>query len=213
MLRAIFVAVIVIYGMVQSFRGPFYALLFYFWIAYFRPEHWLWNDWFSQLNLSLFVGITVLVSALFSQQRRLRLGIAQCLMLLLAAQSVLSTFASPAFDYSWSYCLDFVKSTIISVLLCSLVEDERELRLVFMVIAFSLGLETVKQGWSQMIVNPGAENDNSIAMLGDNNGVAVGVFMLIALFVALARTASRRIEKLAHRFAIVGLVYRGLSTF
>src|SRR5258706_8501659 len=142
MLRAIFVVVIVLYGLWMSFRGPFYALLFYLWIAYFRPEHWLWSDWFSQLNLSLIIGIVVLVSTLLSQ-RRLRFGLGPCLMLLLAGQSLFSTFFSPAFAFSWPYCLDFVKSSIICVLLGSLVEDERELRLVFLVIAFSLGLETV----------------------------------------------------------------------
>ena len=43
MLRALFVSAIIVYGVFQSFRGPFYGLLFYLWLA-------LVNDWDSQLN-------------------------------------------------------------------------------------------------------------------------------------------------------------------
>ena len=38
MLRALFVIGIICYGCVKSVKGPFYALLLYLWIAYFRPE-------------------------------------------------------------------------------------------------------------------------------------------------------------------------------
>ena len=212
MLRALFVSVIILYGLFQSFRRPFYALLFYIWMAYFRPEYWLWTDFVSQLNLSLIVGVMVLVGTLLSG-RRLRFGIGPCLLLLFLAQTFLATMMSQAFGYSWLYWQDFAKSTIISFLIVTLIDDEKQLRLTFLVIAFSLGLETVKQGWAQMILNPGAMNENPHAVLGDNNGVAIGMFMLVAIVVALARTSPGRKEKLAHQFATIGLLYRGISTF
>jgi len=212
MLRTLFVAVIILYGLFQSFRSPFYALLFYLWIAYFRPEFWVWSDWVSQLNLSLIVGVIVLGATVLSG-RRLRLGVGPCLMILFLLQSFMSTMMSTAFDYSFVFWQDFAKSTIISLLMVSLVDDERSLRLTFAVISISLGLESVKQGWAQMLLNPGAVNENSIPVLGDNNGVAIGMFMLAAIMVGLARTAPTRREKLAYRFAIIGVVYRGISTF
>ncbi len=212
MFRTIFVAVIILYGLFQSFRSPFYALLFYLWIAYFRPEFWLWSDWVTQLNLSLIVGVMVLGATVLSG-RRLRFGVGPCLMLLFLVQSFASTMVSTAFAFSFASWQDFAKSTIISLLIVSLVDDERSVRLTFVVIAFSLGLESVKQGWAQMLLNPGAANENSTAALGDNNGVAIGMFMLAAIMVALARTAPTHREKLAYRFGIIGIVYRGLSTF
>ncbi len=212
MLRTIFVAVIILYGLFQSFRSPFYALLFYLWIAYFRPEFWIWSDWFTQLNLSLIVGVMVLGATVLSG-RRLRLGVGPCLMLLFLVLSFASTMLSSAFDASFAFWQDFAKSTIISLLIITLVDDERSLRLTFVVIAVSLGLESVKQGWAQMLLNPGAVNENAVPALGDNNGVAIGMFMLAAIMVALARTAPTRREKLAYRFALVGVLYRGISTF
>ena len=56
MLRTIFVIAIIIVGIAYAIQSPFYALLFYLWLAYFRPERWIWTDFLSQLNLSLIVG-------------------------------------------------------------------------------------------------------------------------------------------------------------
>src|SRR5579871_590881 len=41
MLRLIFVFAIIAVGTVYLTQGPFYALLFYLWNAYFRPEYWV----------------------------------------------------------------------------------------------------------------------------------------------------------------------------
>ena len=134
-------------------------------------------------------------------------------MLLFLLHNLLSTMLSPAFDVSFRYWVEFAKFTVISLLMVALIDDERSLRTAFMMIAFSLGLEAVKQGWAQMLLNPGEFNGNDIVILGDNNAVAVGMFMLTAMLIALARTASTRTHTLAYRFAVVGVLYRGLSTF
>jgi probable O-glycosylation ligase (exosortase A-associated) len=212
MLRALFVVCIIVYGLFQSFRSPFNALLFYLWIAYFRPEYWLWSDWVSQLNLSLIVGVFVVVATVLSG-RGLRWGLAPFLTVLLLFQSFISTWFSEAFSYSWLFWQDFAKSTIISLLMVTLIDTEERLKQTFLVISASLGLEAVKQGWAQLVLNPGAINTNTNALLGDNNGVAVGMFMLVGFFLALARNAGPRYQKLGFRFAAIGTVYRGLSTF
>jgi probable O-glycosylation ligase (exosortase A-associated) len=213
MLRALFVLGIIGYGCAKSVRGPFYALLFYLWIAYFRPEFWLWTDFFSQLNLSFIVGLVVLVSTLFSPSEKLRFGFGPTLIILFLLQSTLATVVSPHFDYAFVYYEDFVKISIISLLIVSLVTDERRVRLVFLVIVASVGIEAVKQGWAQLLLNPGAQNANDVMVFGDNNFVAVGMMMITAMMMALARTATTRKERLFTRFAAVGVLYRGISTY
>ena len=47
----------------------------------------------------------------------------------------------------------------------------------------------------------------------NNNGVAVGVLMMIPVLVALARTAPSRWERWLHGFLAIGMLYRGISTF
>jgi probable O-glycosylation ligase (exosortase A-associated) len=94
-----------------------------------------------------------------------------------------------------------------------LVDDTKKVRLATLTIALALGLEGAKQGWASTILHPGAKNSNSIPFLGDNNGVALGMMMLVPLFNALAATATRRWERLAHRFMAVGVFLRGITTY
>src|SRR5687768_4576570 len=115
MLRALFVSVIVMFGAAQSLRSPFYGLLFYLWIAYFRPEDWLWYDFVSQLNLSFIVGVFVLAST-FLSGTRVRFGTGPVLMLLFLCHTLLSTVLSDSFSYSFGYWQDFAKSTVIGII-------------------------------------------------------------------------------------------------
>lgn len=213
MLRTIFVFGIILVGTVYAIQGPFYGLLFYLWYAYFRPDYWLWDpSVIASLNLSLVIGAAVLVMSL-SAIGRFRLTRLVVLILLFLGQSVVSLLHSEHYAYSLPYWTDFVKVIIITLLITILVTDRKRFRLVLLVIAFSLGLEMAKQGWAQMLLNPGATNANTNPMLGDNNGVAVGMMMLIPIFVALAQTSIKRWERFVHRFFIIGVFYRGISTY
>src|SRR5262249_47334632 len=80
-------------------------------------------------------------------------------------------------------------------------------------IALSLGFEAAKQGWVGLILHPGARNVNTHPMLGDNNGVAQGMMMLVPLFAMLMATATRRWERLFYLFMAAGAVLRGLATY
>ena len=213
MLRALFVIGIICYGCAKSVKGPFYALLFYLWIAYFRPEFWLWSDFYSQLNLSLLVGITVVGSMIISPNEKLRYGLNPFLITLFVVQSSLSTLLSPHTDYALPYYFDFVKCAIMTLMIASLVKDERRLRLLFAVIVGTVCIEAVKQGWLQLILNPGAQNANDYIAFGDNNFVAVGMAMTLSMMVPLVRTASTRAERLFIQFCAVGVLYRGISTY
>jgi probable O-glycosylation ligase (exosortase A-associated) len=212
MLRTVFVAGIILVGALYSWKGPFYALLFYLWIAYFRPEAWLWVDFVSIINLSFLVGLFALISTIVSGQK-LRGGAGPTLLFLFLGQSLLSTLLSPAFDQAWLPWKNFAESTAISYLIVVLVTDERRFRLTALVIALSLGLEAAKQGWVQLIFNPGGQNNNEIPMLGDNNGVAVGMLMLVPMLLAVARTAKSSTERNLHRFLAIGVLYRAVVTY
>jgi hypothetical protein len=63
MLRTVFVFIIISVGVFYAAQGPFYALLFYLWNAYFRPEQWVWGGTISSLNLSVTIGIYLVATA------------------------------------------------------------------------------------------------------------------------------------------------------
>jgi putative inorganic carbon (HCO3(-)) transporter len=212
MLRTAFVLLIVAYGIRHSLRGPFYAVLFYLWIAYFRPEDWVWGGPVLDLKLSLVAGVYTLLVGVVSM-RIFRIDGRLLLLILFLTQSFASTMASSYHDYAWPYFVDFAKSTAITYLLAVLVTDVHKLRLVFLTIALSLGFEAAKQGWGQLLFIPGEKNFNESLFLGDNNGVAIGMFMLATMLIALLQTTTNKWLKGTFIFLIIGVLYRGISTY
>ena len=212
MLRLIFVSGIIVVGVYFAFQAPFYALLFYLWNAYFRPEAWVWGDIIANLDLSFIIG-TYLVVAVLLARVPLRFDGRILLLVLFFVQSLISALCSQHLALSWGYWVEFSRIILITYLLVLLVDDLRKLRLTLLVIALSLGFEGAKQGWAGMVLHPGSANLNPINFLGDNNGVAVGMLMLVPVFLLLAQTSERRWERFLHYFLLVGVLYRGLSTY
>jgi probable O-glycosylation ligase (exosortase A-associated) len=212
MLRLIFVFSIVAFGLFQSIQSPFYALAFYLWIAYFRPDQWVWSSIIRESNLSFIVGLIV-VAGTFLSAPRLRLSGRVLLLFLFVAQTIVSAVFSQYPWRCWPAIEDFVRVALISYLIVVLADDERKLRLLILIIAVSLGFEGAKQGWAGTILNPGGKNGNAYSFLGDENGVALGMMMLAPLFVALARTAERPWERWLHRVFLIGVVLRGITTY
>jgi probable O-glycosylation ligase (exosortase A-associated) len=212
MLRTLFVVLLITSGVYYSLQGPFYALLFYIWYAYFRPEDWVWTNFVSSLQLSYIIGLyLVLTSLLFG--RRFVLNGKIGLILLFLFHTFLCTWFSEHFAYSWLGWQEFLKSIIITYLIVVLVNDLGQFRLLLLVMVLSLGCEGAKQGWVYLLTSPGAINSNDIAFLGDNNGVAIGMAMLVPMCALLAQTAQRKWEQRFYWFLLVGILYRALSTY
>ena len=213
MLRNIFVASIIAFGFASSLWGPFNAMLFYLWIAYFRPDGWLHTNWVTSLNLSFVVGtLTLLLSLVRFDDLRPRLNLGVLLLICAFAHTLLSATYSIDPDRSWAWWVEFSKVLVIGLLITMLVNTERRMRLALLVIVLSLGFEAVKQGWAQLVLNPGAANQNPHVVLGDNNGVALGMFMLAPLAGALVST-STGLERRFHQFFMGGIIIRGLTTY
>ena len=211
MIRAILVTAGFVIGWTFAFQSALYAACFYLWIAYFRPEAWAWSGIFASLNLSFFAGVFLLIRT-FVSPVRFRLDFRNGLLLLFLAHALLSTLLAPHVSYSFGYLQDFAKVIVISYLLSVLITSAADFRLVVLVIVLSLGFEAGKQGWAQLILNPGATNINSIPFLGDNNLVAVGMAMLLPIVGALAAT-STGLWKRGFQFLAIGVLYRGVSTY
>lgn len=212
MLRMIFVLSIVAFGTVASIYSPFDALLFYLWNAYFRPDEWTYGGLIASLNLSLIIGGYLVIATTVSAPK-LRVNLRTVLLGLFFIQTLVATIYSEHPTWSWNNWVLFAKVLVVCYVIILLTTDNARYRLVLVIIALSLGFETAKQGWAQLFIAPGSQNNNTIAFLGDNNGVALGTMMLVPVLAALAQTASRRWEKLLHRFFLIGVFMRGITTY
>jgi probable O-glycosylation ligase (exosortase A-associated) len=210
-LRTLFVFGVLIVGWGFALQSALYAACLYLWIAYFRPESWAWSDIFVSLNLSYFAG-AFLVLRTITAGTRIRFDWRSGMLIVFLVLSLVSSAMAPNAAHSMSYWQDFAKMIIVSILLINIIQTTADLRLILIVITVSLGFEAGKQGWAQMILNPGARNENSVPFLGDNNLVAVGMTMLLPVVGALAATSTGW-QKRAFQFLNVGVLYRALSTY
>jgi hypothetical protein len=94
-----------------------------------------------------------------------------------------------------------------------LTTDTKRFRLLLLVIMLSLGVEQAKQGWYFLIFHPSSKNDNSSPFLGDNNGVAAGMVMLIPIIVYFARTTQHAWIRRGYWFLLVGCLFRALTSY
>jgi probable O-glycosylation ligase (exosortase A-associated) len=208
----IFVLTIIAVGTVYAVQSPFYALLFYLWNAYFRPEVWTYGGGLYALRLSLVIGVYLVIATAVTMPR-FNLNLRSGLILLFFGQCVVGTLTSESPELSASFLGTFWKVLLVSYLMVVLVTDERRFRIALMVIGISLGFELAKQGWADLYRAPGRVNNNPIPFLGDNNGVALGAMMLVPILTSLAQTAQARWEKYFWRFIAIGVLLRGLSTY
>jgi probable O-glycosylation ligase (exosortase A-associated) len=212
MLRLTFVLVIIVFGTAASLFNSFYALLFYLWNAYFRPDDWTYGGFIASLNLSFVISGYVLVTTLASTPR-MRVSSRVVLLALFFVDSLICTIYSEHPSWSWNSWINFSKVLVITYIIVLLTTERRRYRAVLTVIALSLGFECAKQAYAQLYMRPGAPNNNPIIFLGDNNGVALGTMMLVPIIGALAQTATQKWERFGHRFLLVGVLMRGLTTY
>jgi len=211
MLRTVFVVIVLAIGWGFALQSTLYALGLYLWIAYFRPETWAWSDIFATLNLSYIAGAYLVIRTVMAGTK-IRFTMRSSLLFLYLAWALLSTSQGLNYEHSMQYWQEFAKAVVISYLITIVVQSTADLRFVLMVITFSLGFEAVKQGWIQLLLNPGAPNANRIPFLGDNNLVAVGMAMLLPVIAALANTSTGWLKRL-FQFMSVGVLYRAVSTY
>ena len=212
MLRLVFVSILILLGSYFTLQMPFYGLLFYLVNAYFRPEEWVYSDAIRSLHLSWIIGFYLVISTFFSKEKLVWNG-RVALILLFVLQSILSTAMSDHADYCWPYLFQFIKIALVTYMIMVLTTDFKKFRLAILVIVLALGVEQAKQGWVYLLTSPGWPNQNMVPFLGDNNGVAQGMLMLVPLIGFLARTSDRRWKKLAFGGLFVGCLYRALSTY
>ena len=167
---------------------------------------------FSKVRLSFIIGsYVVLASIIFGNRFIFNNKIFFLLIFLI--QAFLSTLQSQYVEYSWPFLIEFSKLFLICYMMFVLIDDFQKFRLLLLVIVLSLSFEAAKQGWYYLLTNPGWPNPNPLPFLGDNNGVAVGMLMLIPTIVLLTQTTHRAWARPFYWIILIGILYRAISTF
>lgn len=197
-MRDLLVIVAVIASLPIIVLRPFYGLLVYSWLAYMRPQDMAWGP-SKVMPLSLWVAAAILAGLVLAlgRERPFTWAPETLLMAVLAGWIGLTTYlaifpdvANVAFGRYW-------KAILIALLTTGMVRDRRRLRILFLVIAASIGLLAAKYGVFGLL-RGGTRFDNGPGgMLNDNNTFALGLNMVLPLLLAVVATERSRLLRLA----------------
>lgn len=184
---------------VAVFR-PFVGLLVFSWLAYMRPQNLAWG---VSLPLSLYTAAATLLGlglALLQRERTERLfsnSPQTVLLLAFWAWVTVTTQVAVNPEAAAGSQQQFTKIVLLTLVTTGLVRNWARLRMLLLVISFSLGFLGFKYA-IYTILRAGARfKDGPGGFMSDNNLFAVALNMAIPLLVGVALTEKNRIIKIA----------------
>jgi len=165
--------------------STFGALLAYLWFALFRPQEWVWTD-ISQLRLSLILGGILLFSSIIKRTLpNISHPISKGIFLFLASGLIAQTNAVDQ-EVGWYWIDFFLRLSLVSLLLITLVNTERRFFCVIILISSCLGYYTAKAGLVSLL-GGGVQFSSGLAgAYSDNNAYALAAVMIMPLLYVTA---------------------------
>jgi putative inorganic carbon (hco3(-)) transporter len=175
-------------AMVWSLGNSFVSLLFYWWLAIFRPQDWMWGD-YTFLRLSLIAGIIALVGCLLRGHFPRIRGVTGALILAFALNFVVATWVNGC-DIGWAWVDHYCRLALILFLTDRFLTSPKRITIVLFVVAVSLAFYSSKAGLSSVL--GGGLSQYGVKNLGgsfsESNAFALGTAVVI--FYLLAVTAN-----------------------
>ena len=200
-MRAYIVILVVMAISLAALRWPRIGLLGYIWFSLMRPDFFAWAQSVFPFTLVLEIG-TILGSVpyvvanvgVFFRNRLV------WLLILLQVPLAFSAWFAVYPQVTSEPYIDYIRIIIMCLLIPVLIQTEKHLRQLFLVIAFSIGMIGIKFGlWA--VVNGGAYTVNGYAGL-ENNGLALA-FVMALPFLWYSR---QLVSELYWKPAIVGAI-------
>jgi putative inorganic carbon (hco3(-)) transporter len=196
--RTIFVLATIGLGVLIAFANHFFAMLFYWWLAIFRPQDWIYID-VSSLRLSEVAASLLIAGSLVRGKLPRVSGPIAYLMLLLLALEALAT-STVGCGWQGSHWLgSLTRMFLLLYFTDRLLETPRHVLLLMAVIGLSLGFYAAKAGFGSVL--GGGTNQYGLSNLegsfSGSNAFALGtaiIFFYILAFglnvkVILGKTA------------------------
>jgi len=212
--RDLFVQAVVYGSLPVILFRPFWGLLVYSWLAFMRPQDMAWGA-SRTLPLSQWVAIAMIVGLALAlgRERLLTLKPQTILLLLLAAWITLSTVLAVDPEMARDIFGNYWKAILMSVLATGLVRDRRRLRLLLLVIVFSIGFLGAKRGLYGLVRGGVRFDDGPGGFMSDNNSFALALNMILPLLVGFAIVEKQKIVRIAAASAAALCLLSILFTF
>jgi len=193
-----------------SIARPFFGLLVFSWLAYMRPQNWIWGaaDW----RFSYFIALALLAGCLFSagKEKFFVKTRENYLLIALFIMFAISTVFSMWPGQSFPKLLEMGKIFLIATITGGLVNSKNRFKYLCWIITFSLGtlaingaIKGVLFGWH--LHGPAG------SMIGDNNDFALALNMILPFVLYLGLTEKTKWIKYlfygAFPFIVLAIIY------
>jgi probable O-glycosylation ligase (exosortase A-associated) len=215
-LRDVVFTVVLLSLVPVSFLRPWIGVLAWSWIAYMAPHTLTWG--FARvLPVAVLIGGATLLGFVLTKEDRKPLPrvAGTVLMVALALHFIVTTIF--AYDPTLAYGkLDWVlKAMLMTFVTMSLFQDRFRLRLLYLVMALSMGFYGLKGGlW--VLRTGGSEHvqgPEQGTFFGDNNTLGLALCMVLPLLLYLSREEERRWMKIILRITFAGSIIGILFTY
>lgn len=213
-MRDLFVLAVVYGSLPVILFRPFYGLLVYSWLAFMRPQDMAWGM-SRVLPLSQWVAIAMMIGLVLSvgRERLMTLKPQTVFLILLAGWISLSTVFAVVPEMSDEVYGNYWKAILMTVLATGLVRDRNRLRLLLLLIVFSIGFLGAKRGLYGLVRGGVRFDDGPGGFMSDNNSFALALNMILPLLVGLAIVEKQRILRIAAAAAAALCLLSILFTF
>jgi len=195
-LREIVLIGIVAAACVLALIRPKYGLYAYIWYALMRPDVLAWVEDERNIYSMIIFGATAISSVRYlSNLQRLFQSFFSVTLLLLQVPIALSVIAAVNYELAAPRYSFFIKMFCALLLIPLLIETEKDLRDLILVMALSLGFVGIKYGLFG-VIHGGVELARGYGpMLADNNFVALGLATIMPLcWYARALTPNKTVQ-------------------
>jgi probable O-glycosylation ligase (exosortase A-associated) len=177
---------------------PFVGLMVYYWLAYMRPQNMAWGA-SRELPLSQWVAIAMLVglAAALGRERWLALRLQTVLLILLGLWISLTVLTAVLPEMAQVVYGQYWKAILVSVLATGLASDRKRLRLLLLLVAFSIGFLGAKRGFSGLLHGGARYSDGPGGFMSDNNSFALALNMVLPLLIGFVVIEKQRWLRIA----------------
>lgn len=185
MIRTTIVLICSVFGLGAAFYSRFGALMFYMWIAFFRPQEWSWFD-ITALRLSaVALFLTVVPSVLTSRLPTLTHPLTFGTVVFVVSAAFAHQFAVNV-PLSWYWLTSLMVLATVVCFLVTLTDTPEKFVALVGIVTGSFAFFTAKAGLVSLMRGGSRFSDGLYGAFSDNNAYAVGACMIICplLFVA-----------------------------
>lgn len=191
MIRTAIVILCCVLGFGAALRSRFGALLFYMWIAFFRPQEWVWVS-IEFLRLSFISGLLVIVPSLLTF-RLPTLSHPLCfgsLLFVLCATVGYQSAVEP--DVSWYWVVYVFTLVVVTSFMVTLTDTPRRFVLLLGMITGSFAFYSAKAGLVALLAGGARFGSGLAGAFSDSNAYATGAVMIIYPLIFVAQNVKTR---------------------